>query len=253
MTQSPRNRKCKPALLRGLCGMPLALSLSEGLGIRVLKQRIDVLFKKHLVPFYACAPFFGYSVFVANCRCLAICFPCLLIPVSSVAGDKAAEDFNGSAVRQEGLLDMSVNVWPVVGSVVSRNVDECKGWGESGPKGCAGSPTFCDSQLFQGKFMLLPDQMQGKPVGDERPKQSAEGSGKQLIGHGGYISWAVLLFLGSLLAGSELMLLALRRKWIRMPNVRAKRATTAGRQGPATDNVQRTCGRALVACRWRSA
>ena len=33
MTQSPRNRKCKPALLRGLCGMPLALSFSEGLGI----------------------------------------------------------------------------------------------------------------------------------------------------------------------------------------------------------------------------
>ena len=32
MTQSPRYRKCTPALWRGLCGMPLALRLNEGLG-----------------------------------------------------------------------------------------------------------------------------------------------------------------------------------------------------------------------------
>jgi Arc/MetJ family transcription regulator len=32
MTQSPRHRKCTPVLWRGLCGMPLALRLSEGLG-----------------------------------------------------------------------------------------------------------------------------------------------------------------------------------------------------------------------------
>ena len=39
MTQSPRYRKCTPALWRGLCGMPLALRLNEGLGItRVYKQ-----------------------------------------------------------------------------------------------------------------------------------------------------------------------------------------------------------------------
>jgi len=38
-----------------------------------------------------------------------------------------------------------------------------------------------------------------------------------------------------------------------LPNVRAKRATTAGRQRPGGENVQRTTGRALVACRWRSA
>ena len=37
------------------------------------------------------------------------------------------------------------------------------------------------------------------------------------------------------------------------PNVRAKRATTAGRQRPDGENVLRTTGRALVACRWRSA
>ena len=35
--------------------------------------------------------------------------------------------------------------------------------------------------------------------------------------------------------------------------VRAKRATTAGRQRPDGENVPRTTGRALVACRWRSA
>jgi hypothetical protein len=32
MTRSPRHRKCTPALWRGLCGMPLALRLNEGLG-----------------------------------------------------------------------------------------------------------------------------------------------------------------------------------------------------------------------------
>ena len=37
------------------------------------------------------------------------------------------------------------------------------------------------------------------------------------------------------------------------PNVRAKRATTAGRQARAGENVQRTTGPGLVACRWRSA
>ena len=37
------------------------------------------------------------------------------------------------------------------------------------------------------------------------------------------------------------------------PNVRAKRATTAGRQARADENVLRTAGPGLVACRWRSA
>ena len=33
MMQSPRYRKCTPALWRGLCIMPLALRLSEELGV----------------------------------------------------------------------------------------------------------------------------------------------------------------------------------------------------------------------------
>jgi hypothetical protein len=37
------------------------------------------------------------------------------------------------------------------------------------------------------------------------------------------------------------------------PNVRGKRATAAGRQARAGDNVPRTTGPGLVACRWRSA
>ena len=37
------------------------------------------------------------------------------------------------------------------------------------------------------------------------------------------------------------------------PNVRAKRATTAGRQARAGENVPRTARLGLVACRWRSA
>ena len=45
MTQSPRYRKCIPALLRGLCGMPLALRLNEGLGVFGKgKQRPDVFY-----------------------------------------------------------------------------------------------------------------------------------------------------------------------------------------------------------------
>jgi len=218
MTTGPTEGKCaNPA--GGPGGMPAALRLSEGLGIRVLKQRMDMLLKNCFVPIDTSTPFVRASVFVANCRRLAICFPCLLIPIAAVGGDKSTEDFNGSAVRQEGMLDMCVNVGPVMGSVVSRDVDECERWGERGPKGCAGSPTFCDSRLFQGKFMLLSDQVQSKPVGYECPKQSAEGGSKQLIGHGGYVSWDVLFFLGGLLGGSELMLLALRKGWIRMPNV----------------------------------
>jgi hypothetical protein len=38
-----------------------------------------------------------------------------------------------------------------------------------------------------------------------------------------------------------------------LPNVRAKRATTAGRQARAGENVPRTTGPGLAACRWRSA
>jgi len=37
------------------------------------------------------------------------------------------------------------------------------------------------------------------------------------------------------------------------PNVRAKRMTTAGCQARAGENVQRTTGPGLVACRWHSA
>ena len=40
---------------------------------------------------------------------------------------------------------------------------------------------------------------------------------------------------------------------LRLPNVRVKRATTAGRQARAGENVPRTAGPGLVACRWRSA
>ena len=38
-----------------------------------------------------------------------------------------------------------------------------------------------------------------------------------------------------------------------LPNVRAKRAPTAGRQARAGENVPRTARLGLVACRWRSA
>ena len=41
--------------------------------------------------------------------------------------------------------------------------------------------------------------------------------------------------------------------WFVPPNVRVKRATTAGRQARAGENVPCTAGPGLVACRWRSA
>ena len=43
------------------------------------------------------------------------------------------------------------------------------------------------------------------------------------------------------------------RAWQAMANVRVKRATTAGRQARAGENVPRTTSPGLVACRWRSA
>jgi len=38
-----------------------------------------------------------------------------------------------------------------------------------------------------------------------------------------------------------------------LPNVRAKRTATAGRQARPQENVHRTLRPGLVACRWRSA
>ena len=53
-------------------------------------------------------------------------------------------------------------------------------------------------------------------------------------------------------AGAALTDLAQKRFLVR-PNVQAKRATTAGCQARAGENVPRTTGSGLVACRWRSA
>jgi len=44
----------------------------------------------------------------------------------------------------------------------------------------------------------------------------------------------------------------LERLRLVLPNVRANRAATVGRQRPGGENVPRTTDRALVACRWRS-
>ena len=48
-------------------------------------------------------------------------------------------------------------------------------------------------------------------------------------------------------------MLAEHKRYFVLPNVRAKRATTVGRQARAGENVPRTTGPGLVACRWRSA
>ena len=50
-----------------------------------------------------------------------------------------------------------------------------------------------------------------------------------------------------------LILLAQHMVCFALPNVRAKRATTAGCQARAGENVPRTARPGLVACRWRSA
>ena len=70
-------------------------------------------------------------------------------------------------------------------------------------------------------------------------------------------TWAVWLFVGFAVANiaQHLWKIALLRKQARheTPNVRAKRAPTVGRQARAGENVPRTTGPGLVACRWRSA
>ena len=70
-------------------------------------------------------------------------------------------------------------------------------------------------------------------------------------------TWAVWLFVGFAVANiaQHLWKIALLRKQARHepPNVRAKRATAAGRQARAGENVPRTARPGLVACRWRSA
>ena len=254
MTDRPWNRKLAARLWKGLAGMPLALRLNEGLGICKRKQLIDMPFKQNLVVVNVYRPFFRNSVVLAHrCR-LAVLFPSLLVPVASGGSNEAAENFNGSTVRQEGFLDMGINVRPVVGAVVTGYIDECQRWREGSTEGCTRSTPFGGSSLPQGQFMLLSYQVQGKPVGHECADQSPERGGKQLIGHGGYISWEVLLFLGGLLGGSEFILWMWRRKWIRMPNVRAKRAPTAWRAGQQAQNgpqAQRLM--ASATCRWRSA
>ena len=60
---------------------------------------------------------------------------------------------------------------------------------------------------------------------------------------------------GCLMLGAARRTSCLRRHRLHfvMPNVRAKRATTAGRQARAGENVPRTACPGLVACRWRSA
>ena len=54
-------------------------------------------------------------------------------------------------------------------------------------------------------------------------------------------------------AGHWYILWRSRRRWFMWPNVRAKRATTAGRQARAGENAPCATGPGLVACRWRSA
>ncbi len=56
------------------------------------------------------------------------------------------------------------------------------------------------------------------------------------------------------LMGNFFLLQMLSNDWeFVRPNVRAKRATAAGRQARAGENVPRTARPGLVACRWRSA
>lgn len=193
MTTGPTDEECANTA-GGPGGMPAALRLTEGLGVRVLKQRMDAPLKDDFVALYSRAPFVGDSIFVANCRRLAILFPCLLVTFTATGSNKTTEDFNCGAVRQERLLDMSVDVGPVVSAVVPSNVDEGECWGERGPKGCASRATFDDSSLFQGEFVLVPGEMKGKPVGQECPDQGAEQGGNKLAMHVG-VSWQVLALL----------------------------------------------------------
>ena len=173
-----------------------------------------MLLKKNLVSVDVDVPLFADSVVMTHCRMFAVLFPCLLIPVAAFGGNEATEHFNSSPMKQERALDVGINVGPVVGSMMTSNVDEGQRRREGSAERCAGCATFFDVSEFKCESVLLSDQVQSESVGHESTKQGTERSRKQFIGHGGYVSWSVLFFLGGLLGGSELMLLALRRKWI---------------------------------------
>ena len=91
------------------------------------------------------------------------------------------------------------------------------------------------------------------------PSATSRGTENQSVfgsdsGQGGKLLSAALPPCGCLThAVRRTFLLEHRTVVFLMPNVRAKRATTAGRQRPGGENVQGTTGRALVACRCRSA
>ena len=155
---------------------------------------------------------------MAHCRKLTIGLPCLLVCGLVLGADKAAEQFNGSAMRQEFSLNVGVDVRPVMGAVVASDVDEGYGWCKGCSERCTRGTTLCNGSLFDSQLLLIAGEVQGQPVGQECANQSTKKGGNQITGHG-LIRWQVLTRLAGLLIGGELMLLALRRNWVRRFNV----------------------------------
>ena len=125
-------------------------------------------------------PLFRNSVFVTHCCQLTILLPFVLIPDLSLAGDKWPEYFDSTTMNQESGLHVDINVGPIVGSVMSCNVDEGQSWGKGCPEISGGGSISFYPRKLQVVGMLSLDEFDGKPVRDERANKGAKESGINL-------------------------------------------------------------------------
>ena len=218
MTGRPWKRQFTAWLWKGLAGMPLALRLSEKLGVRVLKQRVKSGFQENLVRIDLRAPLFGNSILVSHGRKLSIAFPCVLVCGLSFGSDKAAEHFNGGAMRQESAFDVGVDVRPVVRSVVAYDIYEGQSWRE------------CCTKSGSGNVIQFPGfKLSGQPISneptDQRAKRSETTTDKRnvvsgYVFHGTKFQFALALFGGFIGALVFIAGFAALARWvIRTPNV----------------------------------
>ena len=163
------------------------------------------------------ALFFAPSGKRAIYRCLAVLLPCALIGNAVAAVDEWSELFNGSAVKQESVLDAGVEVWPVVRSMMTGDVNESERWSKRGPEGCVCLPPCLAISSDSIQCMLPLHQFESESVSGKCSKQSANECGVEFIRNRKYqmlkhLAIFVLAFIGA----SELMLWLVFRK---TPNV----------------------------------
>ena len=240
MTDRPWKRQFTAWLWKGLAGMPLALRLSDELGIGVCKQSVKPGLQENLVPIDIRAPFFGNSISVSHGRKFSIVFPCVLVCGLSFGADKAAEHFNGGAMRQEGVFDVGVDVRSVVRTVVACNIYEGQSWRE------------CCTESSSGNVVKFPGfELSGQPISNEAADQGAKHSKaaadkRNVVSgyafHGTKFQFALALFGGFMGALVFIAGFAALARWVILtPNVRAEAGPTAKRQARVVENAPAHC------------